>query len=342
MPRARSLLKSHEVDGEWYRSTRYTIIYNNHPAIFPKGKSELRKYDPWATFRRNEGARLREPQPYLRLLELGKEVRENPENKLEVALDWCDENGLLGIIPVVANRILFVPTVEEMDDLPTAFIAKQLRYIRAGGLWRCETVESPYSHDREQILNEARDLDLAPPPRHMMGWGTEHFHDRSFISAFFPLDGGPLAKAPANPPVPLPGSREFFQVYGEPAHAIAFWASEFEYVVLQSTSSDSTRADRERLYGYLANLAGAAEPTFRLGKNGKLEEVRVSAGLLASFALMVLWDLQEGRRILSCKNCGTYFVSKDPRAGYCSVTCRNTAQSRRYRANKKTKISTRG
>lgn len=334
MPRPRSLLKAHEVHGEWYRSTRYMIVHTEHPAVFPATESQLHKYDPWLAFRRNEGARLRDPQPYLRLLELGKEVREHPENKLEAALDWCNENGLLGIIPVVATRILFVPSVEQEIEPPYFFVARQFRYIRSGGIWRSEPHEGAFCEDRQDAAGEARDLDLAPPSFRTLGWGREHFQDRSFISTFFPLDGGPFSKSPKTPPVPLPGSREFFQVYGEPAHAIAFWALEFE-AAISALSKIDERA--ELAFGFLTDLASAAEPAFRLGTAGKIEEVRVSAGLLASFALMVLWDLQDGRRICSCKNCSSYFVSKDPRAGYCSVTCRNTAQSRRYRANKKDK-----
>jgi len=168
--------------------------------------------------------------------------------------------------------------------------------------------------------------------------GIAESHLRQF---YFPINGGPLAKRPLDPPVPLPGTPKFFEVYGEPVHAIAYWAEEFEAVVSQLNTTQHDQRTME-LLGYLAELAGAAAPTFRVRRNGQVEEVRISAGLLASYALMVLWDFQAGRRIVPCHNCGRYLVSRDPRSGYCSVTCRNTAQSRRYREKKRAKILEKG
>jgi hypothetical protein len=132
--------------------------------------------------------------------------------------------------------------------------------------------------------------------------------------------------------------------YGEPVYEIAEWALAFERAVTVVSAGSDGNACEDTQYGlgFLCELASAASSTFSLTKNGTLQEVRISAGLLASFALMALWDLEEGRRVYSCKNCGNHFVSKDPRAGYCSVTCRNTAQSRRYRTKKRITLSGEG
>jgi len=82
--------------------------------------------------------------------------------------------------------------------------------------------------------------------------------------------------------------------------------------------------------------SAALQFEFYPGRVRILDEERTPAGLLASFALMFLWDLRDGRRALRCKNCSLYFVSDEYRAAYCSIRCRNTAQSRQYRAKKET------
>ena len=83
-------------------------------------------------------------------------------------------------------------------------------------------------------------------------------------------------------------------------------------------------------------LAESGAPRFELypTRTVVLDEARVPASLLASYALMFLWDVVEGRRALRCKNCDHYFVSDEHHAAYCSKRCRNTEQSRRYRAKK--------
>jgi len=339
MPRSPNLRKSLHVSGEWHRSTQYRVLNREHPIVFPATESQLVKFNPWSAFQRNEAARLTERQPYLALLELGKNVREHRGKESQLALDWCNENGLLGIIPAVAPQIFFAPSVEKELEPSSFFVARQWRYIRSGGIWGAELFEGASSENLQSAWEEARDLDLAPPRSHTMGWGREHFHERRFISTFFPLDSSLLSKSPPSPPIPVPGSSKFFQVYGEPAHAIAFWAAEFEAAITALSQKDERT---EPAFRFLAALASAADPAFRLRKNGKIEEARVAAAPLASFALMVLWDLAEGRLIRSCKACGKYLVSRDARAGYCSVTCRNTAQSRRYRAKKKIKLPKEG
>jgi hypothetical protein len=87
--------------------------------------------------------------------------------------------------------------------------------------------------------------------------------------------------------------------------------------------------------GILDRWAQACAVSFRVSEaTGRSEEVRASAGLLASYALMFLWDHADGRRALRCENCSRYFVSNEVRAEYCSPRCRNTASVRRRRRSK--------
>jgi hypothetical protein len=368
MPRPPQQRKSLQIEGEWFRWTNYQLIFNTPMAVFRSHDSEIIRYDPWTPYRRNEGARLREPQPYLTLLNLGKQVREHRDQEPELVLDWCNANGLLGILPAFANTLLFPHMIDEGNS-PSAnseyqgpwYRALQLRYVRSGGIWRSEIQDGHWTSDRSMAVQEGQQFET-PPEYSRNPWNRATYAERSKSVGFFPIIGeldakllppeslgeDPFAPYPnflekfVDPrgdgdreiaiaaTTPLPGSRKFFDVYGERVRDIADWAMQFEDAVRELNSVKAHRG-----LGFLAEIATAASPTFRLGTRGDLEEVRVSAGLLSSFALMVLWDFEAGRRIHDCKNCGMYLVSRDRRAGYCSVTCRNTAQSRRYRAKKK-------
>jgi hypothetical protein len=102
-----------------------------------------------------------------------------------------------------------------------------------------------------------------------------------------------------------------------------------------TTNGEDATAAVQQSYRALSALAQAAVPSFRFNpERNRVDEERVSAGLLASYALMFLWDRVDGRRALRCQNCDSHFISDEPRARYCSPRCRNTAQSRRYRSKK--------
>ncbi len=371
MPRPRKLRKSAQISGEWVRATQYSLIYTTPPAIFPDERVTFHSYDPWTPFRRNEGARMKEPQPYLKLLNLGKQVRESPDRTSDLVLSWCNANGLLGILPAFVDSLWFPPVIDECDSPHENvfdgdggwFRALQLRYLRSGGVWRSQLLDGHWTEDKDTATQEGEEFDT-PVVQSRYQWNRATYVNRSVSERFFPIIGtleaklvrsktrndtspvalsmfreefvDPRGNRPRElvfaPSIPLPGTREFFKVYGERIHDIVDWARRFESEVrnLHSTSGRAQGA-----LEFLADIATAANPTFRLVKLGHYEEVRVSAGLLSSFALMMLWDLEAGRLIRECKNCGTYFVSKDARAGYCCVTCRLTSQSRRYRARKR-------
>ena len=343
MPRPRKLSKSHGVHGEWSRWDQYVLLNDAAPTVFRAQDARLNVYDPWTPFRRNEGAKLTEPQPYLTLLNLSKQIQKHPNKKSDLVLDWCNHNGLLGILPAFADRLWFPPVAlkcrpSSRETGGTCYQARRLRYVRSGGLWQDVWDEREPTNDSKRAEEEALQFD-GPHDYPLDLLNRDAYVNRRFSARFFPTLGELSLSTVGSgvpysvPSVPLPGSPKFFDVYGEQVGDIAHWASGFEQVVKEiCVNGERARSGALRL----ADLASAASPTFRLSKKGDLEEVRVSAGLLASFALMILWDLEDGRRVFECKNCGKYFASKDARAGYCSVMCRNTAQSRRYRAKKRT------
>lgn len=88
----------------------------------------------------------------------------------------------------------------------------------------------------------------------------------------------------------------------------------------------------------LNDLTGSVSPILGLTANqgnGMLCEHWTFRSLLASMAMMIHRDVIRGKRVCVCSRCGAPFTSSSPRAAYCSLTCRNTAQKRRQREREK-------
>jgi hypothetical protein len=228
-------------------------------------------------------------------------------------------------------------------------IVTQLIHFRDGGKWCSENdIGTPIDGDSARLADAKAQKELRKRPGPGVNWldRSSHVHEHKpleTIKDFFPYLSGKDRDTPFTPPCPNePG---FWAEYGEPVQQFTLWCRLFTRAVehLSRWEADLKANDLawetiavDRAFRTLSGLAQSAAPAFRFnrGRNA-LEEARDSAGLLGSYALMFLWDLMEGRRVMSCQNCGRYFVSNDHRALYCRVSCRNTAQSRRSRAKKK-------
>ena len=345
--------KSLEVRGEWTRWSRYELV---NSTVVPCKDAELVKYDPWQAFRSNVGKYRTVTQPFNSLLELGRHLENEekrdvrpskinqqsalipvlgPQNGADkLILDWCNEHGLLGLLPVLSTSIR---------------LSEHASHIRSGGEWVTDNIEEEIRHSttlsRRKVERGEQDS-LTPSV------------DRSADSKitwlswlFAEYEVTPLSDKGAffgawNPTHTLtpwrPGSEMFWKVYGEPVHDFGEWCIVFTHCVNLLSLQSAERADKAGFitvaHRVLTRLAESAAPVFEFHPTRRivLDEVRTPAGLLASYALMFLWDLTDGRRGLRCARCDRYLVSDDPRAAYCSQRCRNTAQNRRYRAQKKT------
>lgn len=216
-------------------------------------------------------------------------------------------------------------------------------YFRDGGVWLSgSTVYLPQPSDGAEF---ARTVDESQPRPGVtwFNWKAHVYEEKPFkhIRDFFLPTPFGLAEVQDIQPL-RPNTPEFWQDYGEPLKEFADWCEMFASCVGYMSEWEGGKAKGEdaarmvqQSHWALSGLAQSAAPSFRLNtERNAVEEVRVSAGLLASYALMFLWDRMERRRALRCQNCGRYFVSNEHRARYCSPRCRNTAQSRRHRANK--------
>jgi len=343
--------QSLDVRGKWKLWTRYELV---NSTVVPAQDAELREYDPWERYRANFGKYRTVEQPYCSLIDLGIRLAQQreegvrpsridpkhvtsvtirgPQNEADsLILDWCNKHGLLGLVPVLATRI---------------DITDKIYHVRDGGKWRTvlRQEERRKSTVIEHQLVESGDEDSFTPliqgdHRETLTWLNWVFHA---------YEKTPLAKkraffgawSPSQPFTPWrPGSSAFWKIYGEPADEFADWCIVFARTASFLSRSSGLANELDFLNAsrlVLSRLSDSAVPYFAYypERTIVLDEERTPAGLLASYALMLLWDLVEGRRTLVCMNCGRYFVSDERRAAYCAPRCRNTAQSRRYRAKK--------
>ena len=348
--------RSFDVSGVWHRWSSYDLL--NGVIVAAKG-AELVEYDPWNAFRSNAGKYRAVEQPYIPLLELHRGLADaeargirpsrtpmhrrhlkdpiiGPRTRAdELILKWCNEHGLLGLVPVLSCSIR---------------LGQGLHHFRDGGQWFTAIISqhnTGFATITKRWLETgahstpSKTEDRAQQSVTWLNWQSHEYEEKCLehIELFL----RPVWKDEALN-APRPNTREFWNCYGEPLDEFTYWCEMFARAVDYLSQWESGKAngddswhDVQRSHWLLSGLAQSAAHSFTFKpERNTVDEARMSAGLLASYALMFLWDKMEGRRALRCSNCHRYFVSDEHRARYCSRRCRNTAQSRRYRAKKET------
>jgi hypothetical protein len=343
--------RSFDVSGGWTRWSRYEL---RNGRLRPAEGAELIRYDPWADFRANEGKYRTIRQPYQKLLQLGHDLTaaeskgarisigqfSGAQNEMDqLILDWCNENGLLGLLPTFGHTIrLPFQKISLRRGRRSQQALQQMIYKRSGGTWRAEQHVLLTSW---AFLEDPRLRGRPLGPGYIWyDWETQRYEDLVLgqLEDFFEqaIDSSPSRKPKAFIP-PRPGSEDFWTHYRESLVQVYLSTKRFVDAVDVLAKFDSEAETIVNVAGSahytLSALAEVAAPAFRFSpEHCRVEEVRESPGLLATYALMFMWDRIEQRRILRCQNCDGYFVSNEYRARYCTPTCRNTAQSRRYRS----------
>ncbi|MGA9623920.1 MAG: hypothetical protein WBQ65_05580, partial [Bryobacteraceae bacterium] len=255
----------------------------------------------------------------------------------ELILAWCNQHGLLGLVPVLSNSIRPPAAIESGDHKSTRVVKKH--HHRAGGIWLSQMVSPIFPPQAAEDAARRFAEEGAKPGITWFNWQSHIYEEKPLqdIELFF----RPVWKdEPVNPP--CPNTPLFWKSYGEPVWEFTHWCEMFTLSVDYISQWEGGKTNSENAaavqhsHWALSGLAQSAAPTFRFNpQRNSVDEQRVSAGLLASYALMFLWDRVEGRRALRCRNCDRYFVSDVKRANYCSPRCRNTSQKRRSRARAK-------
>jgi hypothetical protein len=339
-----------QVDGKWVRFNSYQVV---NGIVCPHPTATLVEYDPWEQFRSNSGKYRTVEQPYLSLLRLDDVLaylkRERADQTVleHAVLSWCSKYGLLGLTPVLKTYIA---------------IGSSSYHFRNGGRWLTRTADSQTGVQRisvpenaglsSEIIYERPSRTLSTSEKELLAAITsaksvllERIRQLGHTPFARLLDDGPSldrVNTESSAVLHRPHSREFWLEYGEPVDHIAAWAETFARSVRYVSQRVGERRERGtqvidviEAQCILSSLAEGVTPTFVFSpETDDLNERRLASGLLASYALMFLWDRIDGRGALQCQNCGEFFVSDEPRAQYCSPRCRNTAQSRRYRLKK--------
>ena len=140
-------------------------------------------------------------------------------------------------------------------------------------------------------------------------------------------------------PYPLPGSEAFWRIYAEPIDdfvaAATLLLTAVKFLGEVGRAGDGRQGDGGEIRGrldMLHRLLAPVAPAVGVTEDGAFRQEWRASTLLGTYAMMALLDLTEQRRPLVCTICGRLFVTKAYQGIYCSATCRQTAQKRRYRA----------
>jgi hypothetical protein len=338
----------------WLRSKGYRLEAGT---IRLAPDAELELYDPWQEW----ASAADEERPYKRLLRLVQQLnppRFNlplPRRKQALLERWVQKNGLLGILPhetleaTMAPRWVderqFMPVYEPSTPGVRSFVAaqRQRRWLPQARRWQDSTSRVGQARmsdpDREGELVPDKEVsgDRLPVEvrcRRLQDGSIQPRPLGEYYHGFFP--DVPPAEA-ATYDYPSVETERFWRGYAESARQFVetgrFLSAALEGLArvragqLGEDELGPIRAALEPLNAIasVANLSGSLPEVdgFAVGWS--------SPSLLGMYGLMLLEDLKAGQQVQRCANCDVYFLAKNPRALYCSTTCRNAQQKRQWR-----------
>lgn len=324
---------------QWWRFDRYEVVAG---ILRPCADAEPVAYLPWFDYITGRKRKKidRSPAPYQDLLALahalwdpdsdGSYADLNAEQQ-QVVVDWASRYGLLGLWHHEALLALFPDTpgdggrvrLRGYERVPWGW-----RQVDGGFVERRATARTGpvRGHRLPDALVAAMPKDVWRDALPAGGFLLRDLPTGAISTT--PLDSqwrlyfderGPLGKAVW--PIPSPDSVEFWRSYGEPVAMIVFVANELARSIDPGLDSQMTT---------LNNFAAPAAPALVHSPEG-LSWGLDSPSLVASMAAMIIADLAGGARPVVCP-CGVPFLTRAYQSAYCSVQCKNTAHTKRRRA----------
>jgi hypothetical protein len=341
---------------QWWKFDRYTI---SGGAVRPARGAARQAYDPWQIFESARGKYRKVKTLWGDFVELGRQIRADAGTSLRpsvtgeaLILEWCNNYGLLGILPGQAQFISLVPTYEQVDRDSAVNLARSPRAMvqrsfgRVAGAWvghhrhigRADAVTvEPDWRAAKAVPQTAWVRGIEPARTLFWDWSSFEWRNdegNQRLASFFSFSA-------KNGQYPRPLSADFWSVYQEPVWAwtqAALLFSEAVELVSQYAAArfarrpldEATLPRVDDALWMLNSLSASETYSYEFGALA-LQRQLTSSSLLAVMAEMFFLDLMAGRRAIRCQRCDTIFVSNDARAAYCTVTCRNTARTRRAR-----------
>lgn len=342
-----------QLSGKWWRFNRY--IAGSVGQLVPASGEKVIEYDPWEAFWEWRGDWRDKRPPYISLLDLlhdsalAKPVtfhnlidatlgKEKPLQKMvqsgffDAILEWCAEYGVLGILP---HRVRILEYALKGNE------KVKLIQQRVGGTWESLLI----SDDVIRLVDVGNELKARLPEGDWDCIGVEsiNFLDLStqiewtrnegdLVDRFIAEESRAAWKSGV---YPAPLSPWFWNIYGEPI--LEFYnGAKLLYDCLMTILTDGPDSTAKSLAARKLNIL--AEPVTHMAtinSTGSLCCHLAAPSLLSTYAAMILMDLAEPNRLLSCTECGRIFASGTSRAAYCSSTCRNRYNRRLFRQRQK-------
>ena len=363
--------------GWWFRAEAYEI---RDGLIRPAAGAKIDLYDPWAQHvpapRRRRVSDARglagaEERPYQALLRLAHMLRDPvtgivtetlSRRQEDALLEWCRENGLLGILPHQVETVMFpaTPTSTADDDqLRGTPLAHGYRRTALG--WELETREvggrratpgAPAKSNGGVHLRVRLPKRVEPNARSggvIMRSLPEDRLEREDLggtwSQFFSMQDRATA---TSWPFPSFADAAFWRLYGESVSwfvtAAGLLADAVDMIAqLREADSPTSRETLDAMHQQINALAAPAAPALRSSGSGS--EMRwTTPSLLSSYAIMTAIDLAGGADVRRCGVCGSPFITATGWANYCSTTCRKTQNRRvnRKRERLSLELATKG
>lgn len=354
-------------EGHWWRFDRYEV---EDGYIRPAPDAHLDRYNPWKHFPAQSRGRVDASSLYLSLCNLDATLQPHIESWAwgtltshgEVILcDWCRANGLLGILLQEAHSVSLAPRWGPLQipgmGTESELYPTQVRFIRTGSGWD-SVISSSMHDDYVRLVDEPEQsgelvrAEHIPPKLTSPGvirrdiqsgtnpgdWQAESL-DQTWATYFPDVP----AEERENYQYPLPLSDAFWRQYAEPVNRFLGMARTLATVVetlrempppdqLSSGMAGQVYRAQEQLH----SLLSSAQPTLAIRNDGIFEQRWTTTSLLASYAMMFLFDLTDTTgAIRRCQACRNLYISYSSRARYCSKTCRHRAQKRNQRAQER-------
>ena len=229
-------------------------------------------------------------------------------------------------------------TDTEDIEPPSVLEAASSVYVRSGNRWHSTLAtwrSAPTSDTNSDQAGQPVPVQLLPSVLSQVvlsGIGDTLIADVPIaegVGPFFP-DVPPDQRADYHYPLPLTDA--FWREYAEPvedflAAALAFrdaaeGVSTIKHGGQGVRLTPKIKAKVSAALQTLHTLTAPVRPVLELGPKGAFRQAWAPGSLLASFALMLQQDADDGWRVVRCEACGEVFTTHDTRVQFCSERCR--------------------
>ncbi len=315
--------KQHIKTSQWWRFNEYEIIGGTH--ITPAKNSKVHLYNP---IEHSKQAHLE-----LNALDL---------NDTEAIINWCNQFGLLGIMPYRTTEVHLPPSKGHQDSykshLPNQYQRSKTLYPVSSHI-KTIAQENPIQSDLYNALGRFF------PDINECGYLDEKYGKDLINQELIAVTGNDkkVIQSFNQRQYPLPGSKDFQNRYAEPLNLFRLYAGQIKQSIDMiekiKNSNDfnhfsiRNNTSLKRFQNVLSSISPMALFTNTMTSSMGWQ----FNSLYSALHLMMLFDLtNEDRYFKRCQHnrCGKLFTTNDDRVLYDTPQCQKNAQMKRYRRNK--------